>query len=149
MKRWLPAVVVLAPSLLVAGSAGAHIVTFYGAATAVAAGTATSTTFSSEIPASVDPECVGAGDCDRSGSVTIDDLLTMVNVALGDAPTTSCEAGEVTCDDRITIDEIVVAVNNGLTGGGDVACFCCGLTDPDEQVRCEAQCLLCQERRAR
>lgn len=149
MKTWLSDAVALVPVLLVAGGAGASIIAFAVASVTVARGTSTSTTFLSEIPAGVDDECIDVGDCDRSGSVTIDDLLTMVNVALGDAPTTSCEAGEVTCDDRITIDEIVVAVNNGLTGGGDVACFCCGLTDPDEQVRCEAQCLLCQERRAR
>ena len=106
-------------------------------------------TSSSEIPTGANDECIRVGDCDRSGSVTIDDLLTMVNVALGDVTTTSCEVGDVTCDDQVTVDEILLGVNEALTGGGEVACLCCGLTDPDEEVHCLAKCILCEEMRAR
>jgi hypothetical protein len=58
--------------------------------------------------------CVG--DCDGSGDVTINEIITMVNIALGDAPTTSCNPGDMDRDGQITVDEILTAVNNALTG---------------------------------
>jgi hypothetical protein len=42
--------------------------------------------------------------------VTIDDLVTMVDVALG-APATECVAGDADGDEQITVDEILRAVN--------------------------------------
>jgi len=62
------------------------------------------------------PMCVG--DCNGNGSVTIDELLTLVNIALGDAPVTTCEAGDANHDNQITIDEILAAVNHALVGCG-------------------------------
>jgi hypothetical protein len=59
------------------------------------------------------------GDCNDSGQVSVDDLLTMVNVALGSAPITACKAGEANGDERIGIDEILAAVNNALYGCAD------------------------------
>jgi hypothetical protein len=40
----------------------------------------------------------------------------MVNIALGNAPVTACEAGDANRDGEITVDEILAAVNNGLSG---------------------------------
>lgn len=57
-----------------------------------------------------------AGDCDGDGEVTIDQVLTLVNIALGGGATSSCEAGDVDGDGSITIDEIVAAVSNALSG---------------------------------
>ena len=57
-----------------------------------------------------------AGDCDASGQVTVDEILTMVNIALGNAPVTDCEAGDSNHDMHITVDEILTAVNNALNG---------------------------------
>jgi len=48
--------------------------------------------------------------------VTIDEILTMVNIALGNAPVAECEAGDDNDDDQITVDEILQAVNNALNG---------------------------------
>ena len=62
------------------------------------------------------PPCVG--DCDGNGQVTVDETLTMVNIALGNAPVTACEAGDANHDGQITIDEILAAVNNALNGCG-------------------------------
>ncbi|MFI5394500.1 MAG: hypothetical protein ACHQ9S_03110 [Candidatus Binatia bacterium] len=73
------------------------------------------------------------GDCNGNGSVTVDEILTMVNIALGNTPLSACTAGDGNCDGRITVDEILTAVNaalNGCThptptptpGGGPVAC---------------------------
>ena len=57
-----------------------------------------------------------AGDCDASGSVSVDDLVVMVNVALGDAPVSGCTAGDLNGDGLITVDEIVIAVSNAQDG---------------------------------
>ncbi|MBZ5695507.1 MAG: DUF4215 domain-containing protein [Acidobacteriia bacterium] len=59
---------------------------------------------------------VCTGDCNRSGSVTIDELITMVNVALEIAPVSSCDAGDANADGVMTIDEIITAVNQALSG---------------------------------
>src|ERR1700687_5565534 len=56
------------------------------------------------------------GDCDGSGTVTIDDLVTMVNVALGLATLSACPAGDADGSGTITVDEIIVAVNSALAG---------------------------------
>jgi hypothetical protein len=50
--------------------------------------------------------------------VTVDEILTMVNVALGNAPVSACESGGVGGDGRITVDEILAAVRNALNGCG-------------------------------
>lgn len=60
------------------------------------------------------PACVG--DCDGSGSVTVDEILTLVNIGLGAATTTACTAGDADGDGSITVDEIITAVRNGLEG---------------------------------
>lgn len=58
--------------------------------------------------------CVG--DCNQLGVVSIGDLVKMVTIALGNAPTSDCMAGDENNDTLITIDEIVRAVSNALTG---------------------------------
>jgi hypothetical protein len=55
--------------------------------------------------------CVG--DCNQSGEVTVDELITVVNVALGSASLSACPVGDA--DGSGTI-EIIAAVNNGLNG---------------------------------
>jgi len=56
------------------------------------------------------------GDCNGNGSVTVDEILAMVNVALGNALVSTCEAGDPNHDSTITVDEILTAVNNALNG---------------------------------
>ena len=58
--------------------------------------------------------CVG--DCNADGAVTVDELVTMVNIALGNAPIANCLAGDSSGDGMITVDEIVQAVNHALNG---------------------------------
>jgi hypothetical protein len=57
-----------------------------------------------------------AGACAVADRVTIDDVLTLVNVALGNAPVAACMAGDVDHDGRISITEILAAANNALAG---------------------------------
>ena len=58
--------------------------------------------------------CVG--DCSGTGTVTVDEILTMVNIALGNAQLSDCSAGDANSDGQITIDEILTAVNHALNG---------------------------------
>lgn len=60
--------------------------------------------------------CPCVGDCDGSGDVTVNEILTLVNIALGDADVSSCVAGDANHDGKITVDEILTAVNNALNG---------------------------------
>jgi hypothetical protein len=63
-------------------------------------------------PAAAQGGCVG--DCDGSGAVTIDEIITMVNVALGTASVDACPAGDASGEGEITVDEVIQAVNNSL-----------------------------------
>lgn len=73
--------------------------------------TATPTTTPTQTPSPV--PCVG--DCDNDGNVTVDEILAMVNIALG-ASIDMCRAGDQNGDDDITVDELVTAVTNALDG---------------------------------
>jgi hypothetical protein len=66
-------------------------------------------------PTPTPTSCVG--DCGGDGTVTVDELLTMVNIALGNMDVSSCSAGDDNDDGQITVDEILNAVNNALQGG--------------------------------
>jgi hypothetical protein len=56
------------------------------------------------------------GDCNGDGSVTIDELIRSVNIALGTQPLSSCRTADVNGDQRVTVDEIVAAVNAARNG---------------------------------
>ncbi|MFI5397141.1 MAG: hypothetical protein ACHQ9S_16510 [Candidatus Binatia bacterium] len=58
--------------------------------------------------------CVG--DCNGRRTVTVDEILIMVDIALGNAPLHLCNSGDANGDGRITVDEILSAVNNALNG---------------------------------
>jgi hypothetical protein len=65
------------------------------------------------------PRCTAAaciGDCDGNGEVTVNELVTMVNISLGATPLSSCVAGDDDGSGDITINEIVAAVNNAQGG---------------------------------
>ena len=77
------------------------------AATATASQTRTPT--ATHTPGS----CIG--DCDNSGDVTVNELLTLVNIALGAAQPLACPHGVPSGDD-VNISVILTAVNNALNG---------------------------------
>lgn len=58
--------------------------------------------------------CVG--DCATHQQVTVDSILAIVNIALGNADVQTCKAGDANHDDQITVDEILTAVGNALNG---------------------------------
>ena len=57
-----------------------------------------------------------AGDCNADGAVTIDDVLVVTNIALGEDDVQACAAGDVDGSGTITVDEILLAVGNALAG---------------------------------
>lgn len=57
---------------------------------------------------------VCGGDCNGDGTVTVDELLVLVNIAVNDAPVAACARGDRNADGAITVDEILQAVNNAL-----------------------------------
>jgi len=56
------------------------------------------------------------GDCHSDGKVTVDELVVMVNIALGQVQVIECESGDSNHDSKITVDELVTAVNSALNG---------------------------------
>ena len=58
--------------------------------------------------------CVG--DCGYDGKVTVDELVLMVNITLGNVLLTECEPGDGNHDSKITVDELVSAVNSAING---------------------------------
>jgi hypothetical protein len=91
-------------------------------ATATAASTGTSSPLPSATPGVAAtstpthvpaPACVG--DCNGDGAVTVDEIITMVSVALGEAGA-ECGAGDRDGDGEITVDEILAAIDHALNG---------------------------------
>jgi hypothetical protein len=60
--------------------------------------------------------CVG--DCDNSGSVTIDEIVTGVNIALDASSLDHCPRFDCNGNGQVTIDCIITAVNVALNGCG-------------------------------
>jgi hypothetical protein len=60
------------------------------------------------------PRCLG--DCNGDGTVTVDELIRGVNIALGSAEVSVCGVFDANADEAVTIDEVVKAVNNALNG---------------------------------
>ena len=56
-----------------------------------------------------------AGDCDGNGTVTIDELITAVNIALEVLPLERCGAADHDGSAAITVDELVLAVSLALS----------------------------------
>ncbi|MGD0950085.1 MAG: hypothetical protein ABSA52_22005 [Candidatus Binatia bacterium] len=59
--------------------------------------------------------CVG--NCNHTGSVIVNDILTMVNIALGNADATACPNG-IPSGAQVDVALILTAVNNALNGCG-------------------------------
>jgi hypothetical protein len=60
------------------------------------------------------PPCVG--DCLGTGMVEVNELITGVNIALGNQPVTACLAFDANGDGMVSINELIAAVNDALNG---------------------------------
>jgi polyhydroxybutyrate depolymerase len=58
--------------------------------------------------------CVG--DCDGSGTVTVDKLVKGVNIALGIAPLSACDMFDCNGNGKVTVDCLIKAVKDALSG---------------------------------
>ena len=58
------------------------------------------------------------GDCDGDGAVSIADLVTMVDIALGQMSMDACTAGDMGSDGEIGVADVVGAVGHALDGCG-------------------------------
>ncbi len=72
------------------------------------AGTPTATPTRTPLP------CVG--DCDGSGDVQINEIISCVNIALGTAQLSVCTSCDANGDGEVAINELILAVNAALTG---------------------------------
>jgi hypothetical protein len=57
-----------------------------------------------------------AGDCDNDGTVTVDELIAAVNIALDQSTTAACSNADISANGSVTIDELLIAVGNALHG---------------------------------
>jgi hypothetical protein len=58
------------------------------------------------------PAC--AGDCDNGRRVTVDELILGIGIALGNATTAACPSFDPDADGRVSISELVAAVDRAL-----------------------------------
>jgi hypothetical protein len=58
------------------------------------------------------PAC--PGDCNGDGQVSVDEIVTGVGIALGNAPLSVCPAFDLNHDGSVSVDEIIAAVNAAL-----------------------------------
>ncbi|MDX2167970.1 MAG: hypothetical protein SF182_12925 [Deltaproteobacteria bacterium] len=56
------------------------------------------------------------GDCDGDGVVTVNEIITLVNIALGDESIDVCPNADVNGDGTVPIGEIIAAVQAALNG---------------------------------
>jgi cysteine-rich repeat protein len=59
---------------------------------------------------------VCTGDCNGNGKVTVDELISMVNIALGNTAISACMPGDADGSGTISVNEIIIGVNSALNG---------------------------------
>lgn len=80
-----------------------------------------------------------SGDCDGDGSVTVDELVTIADIALAARPLEDCAAADVDSSQTIDVGELLLAVRRALEGcPAEGAVFkiraCASLEDPEGQT---------------
>lgn len=56
------------------------------------------------------------GDCNGDGTVTVDELISGVNIALGNRSVDACVVFDTNGDGQVAVSELIRAVNNALAG---------------------------------
>lgn len=81
------------------------------------AGTAGGTPGPTSTPTATPPSVSGCmGDCNGDSVVTVDEIITGVDIALGNVDLSACDVMDDNGDDVVTVDEILTAVYNALNG---------------------------------
>jgi len=96
------------------------------------------------------PASAVIGDCNRTGEVEIADLVTAINVTLGETPLETCRAGDADADGIVSIHELLTAVLNALNGPPQPAERCgnnvvnndeqCDDGNQDSSDGCDGEC---------
>jgi len=76
--------------------------------------TPTATVTETFLPTATPRPCVG--DCDRGGTVSVDELVRGVNITLAKNVLDDCPSFDGDDDDLVTIDELVTGVENAISG---------------------------------
>jgi hypothetical protein len=69
-------------------------------------------------PPALLPLCPCTGDCSGDRSVTVEEILRGVTIALGGRELSVCPAYDADADSAVTVDEVVKAVDAALNGCG-------------------------------
>jgi hypothetical protein len=85
-------------------------------ATATVTATASTTASATASASATATTAACAGDCNGDGSVPVNELITGVNIALGNTGVDSCPAFDRNGDGMVSINELIAAVNAALTG---------------------------------
>jgi hypothetical protein len=56
------------------------------------------------------------GDCDRSGAVTVDELITGVRITLGRAALNQCPAFDADSSGAVEVHELIAGVQDSISG---------------------------------
>lgn len=56
------------------------------------------------------------GDCSGDGQVTVNEILVLIEIALGARALTGCPSGDIDGDGQISVDELLTAVSLALVG---------------------------------
>ncbi len=67
-------------------------------------------------PTSTPPGGGCVGDCDGNGTVSIEEIMVGINIAMDEATLASCQSLDVNNDGQVTVNELMQAVNAGLHG---------------------------------
>src|SRR6187431_626221 len=58
----------------------------------------------------VEIDQVFLGDCDDDSNVTVDEIVSLVAIALAARPASDCQLGDGNADQVVTVDEVTIAV---------------------------------------
>jgi hypothetical protein len=83
--------------------------------------TATATVTRTRTPVLTPTPGACVGDCDGGGTVTVDELVKGVTIALGTAALDLCPEFDISGDEAVTVDELVAGVGGALNGCVTVA----------------------------
>jgi streptogramin lyase len=67
-----------------------------------------------ETPEIIEVPCIG--DCDGDDTVTISELISAVNIALGNTPIEACMNADAGRDGEVRINDLIIAVTSALQG---------------------------------
>lgn len=56
------------------------------------------------------------GDCNGDSSITVDEIIQGVNIALGNASVSQCSSFDTSADGAVTIDELIASITAALNG---------------------------------